>query len=328
MAEAIAVWLAASGWNERRDEGDAPGPRPIAGRVAERLGVAIESRSPVGALIAAIERLAGAVEAAGRKADSGLQAARLSLARELAYGAGHEINNPLANIAARAQSLLAGESVESRRRRLAEIVDQAFRARDMIGALMVFAKPPQPRPVRVRVGDVVMRAVESVQRRLDGGAAATGQVQVEIRGASAAGPPGLPPSSAPWELIGEWDPSQVEEAVTALLANAFEWARSTVEVEVRRHPDDPAACLIEVADDGPGMPADTRERAFDPFFSGREAGRGLGLGLSKAWRLVDLNGGVVEIVGRQGASPSTQGAVGMLVRVRLPCLAERESSPG
>ena len=64
--------------------------------------------------------------------------------RELAYGAGHEINNPLANIAARAQALLYDEHEPERQRRLAIIVDQAFRARDMIGGLMIFARPPQP----------------------------------------------------------------------------------------------------------------------------------------------------------------------------------------
>ena len=52
--------------------------------------------------------------------------ARLEAMRELAYGAGHEINNPLANIAARAQALLYGEHDPERQRRLATIVDQAF----------------------------------------------------------------------------------------------------------------------------------------------------------------------------------------------------------
>lgn len=54
--------------------------------------------------------------------------ARMESMRELAYGAGHEINNPLANIAARAQSLLIGEVDGERRKRLATVVDQAFRA--------------------------------------------------------------------------------------------------------------------------------------------------------------------------------------------------------
>ena len=52
---------------------------------------------------------------------------------------------------------------------------------------------------------------------------------------------------------------------------------------------------LEVTDDGPGLSEREREHLFDPFFSGREAGRGLGFGLSKAWRIVDAHGGTLEL---------------------------------
>jgi signal transduction histidine kinase len=48
------------------------------------------------------------------------------------------------------------------------------------------------------------------------------------------------------------------------------------------------------------MDGETMRRAFDPFFSGREAGRGAGLGLSKAWRLIEANGGDVVLESRPG----------------------------
>jgi len=57
-------------------------------------------------------------------------------------------------------------------------------------------------------------------------------------------------------------------------------------------------CEISVVDDGRGMSFDVARRAFDPFFSGREAGRGAGLGLPKAWRLLTLSGGRVELESR------------------------------
>ena len=50
---------------------------------------------------------------------------------------------------------------------------------------------------------------------------------------------------------------------------------------------------IVVRDDGPGIPDEVRPHIFDPFFSGREAGRGLGFGLSKCWRIVAEHGGHV-----------------------------------
>ena len=94
-------------------------------------------------LVSAIDRVLAHEQLAARF-DDALAEGRLEAMRELAYGAGHEINNPLANIATRAQALLLEEKDSERRRRLATIVDQAFRARDMIGGLMLFARPPKP----------------------------------------------------------------------------------------------------------------------------------------------------------------------------------------
>ena len=61
---------------------------------------------------------------------------------------------------------------------------------------------------------------------------------------------------------------------------------------------------INIHDTGPGIPPHVRPHIFDPFFSGREAGRGLGFGLSKCWRVVTLHGGRVDVasVERQGTT--------------------------
>ena len=61
---------------------------------------------------------------------------------------------------------------------------------------------------------------------------------------------------------------------------------------------------ITVRDTGPGIPLGVREHIFDPFFSGREAGRGLGFGLSKCWRIVTEHGGSIHV-----ESPPTGGAI-------------------
>jgi signal transduction histidine kinase len=52
--------------------------------------------------------------------------------------------------------------------------------------------------------------------------------------------------------------------------------------------------LISVTDTGPGIAPEVLPHIFDPYYSGREAGRGLGLGLSKAWRIVEQHGGRIE----------------------------------
>jgi len=210
-----------------------------------------------------------------------LAEARLEALREFAYGAGHEINNPLANIAARAQALLIDERDPERRRRLATIVDQAFRARDMIGGLMVFARPPRPQPTVVAVDEVVRAAIESLP------------ATAEARGVRLAYAP--PPT--PVRVLVDF--GQAVEALRALVTNAVEAVEDGGNVAVAARAGT-AAAEVEVADDGRGMDAATLRRAFDPFFSGREAGRGIGLGLPKAWRLAELNGGGIRVESRAG----------------------------
>ena len=92
------------------------------------------------ALPAAIDDFAVAVEAA-----------KLQALYNFAYGLSHEINNPLANITTRAQTLLVDEKDPDRRRKLATIVQQAFRAHEMIADLMLFARPPTLRPASLAI---------------------------------------------------------------------------------------------------------------------------------------------------------------------------------
>jgi signal transduction histidine kinase len=217
--------------------------------------------------------------------DRGVADARLEAMRELAYGAGHEINNPLANIATRAQALLLEEADPERRRRLSTIVDQSFRARDMIGGLMLFARPPKPRREAADVGAMVAAVIESVR----GQAAARG-------GRLEYSPPPVPQAVFV-------DRVQVEEAIRVILVNALEAVAAGGRVVLhvtRRPPPEAGLCEVTVADDGRGMSFEAARRAFDPFYSGREAGRGAGLGLPKAWRLVESSGGTLLLDSRPG----------------------------
>jgi signal transduction histidine kinase len=57
---------------------------------------------------------------------------------------------------------------------------------------------------------------------------------------------------------------------------------------------------IVISDDGPGIAPELHSKIFDPFYSGREAGRGLGFGLSKCWRIVTLHGGWIDVSSQPG----------------------------
>jgi signal transduction histidine kinase len=266
---------------------------PLVSRLAAAIVVPGDDRSPTpaGRAVLAAEAivLREAALAARSHAvlrdqfDRAVADARLEAMRELAYGAGHEINNPLANIATRAQSLLLEEHDPERRRRLSTIVDQSFRARDMIGGLMLFARPPKPRPEVVDVGCVITAVIEAIR-----GPAVQRGIRLEY-------------SPPPRPLSVCIDRVQVEEALRVVVVNALEAVAGDGRVVLhatRRCMDGEDFCEISVVDDGRGMSFDVARRAFDPFFSGREAGRGAGLGLPKAWRLLTLNGGRVELESR------------------------------
>jgi signal transduction histidine kinase len=211
-----------------------------------------------------------------------LEREKLAAMQALAYGASHEINNPLANIAARAQSLLVDEKDPQRRRSLATINAQAFRAHEMIADLMLFAKPPAPQKKSV---DLVPLA-EQVVRELADDARDQGTELIRQAGGTS-------------ELVVQADEAQLGVALRALCQNALEAVRrgGRIFVTVDRSG---GAAQIRVADSGPGLTEEARRHLFDPFYSGREAGRGLGLGLSKVWRIMELHGGQIVVESRAG----------------------------
>jgi signal transduction histidine kinase len=92
------------------------------------------------------------------------------------------------------------------------------------------------------------------------------------------------------------DPGQVRTALTCLLRNAVEAAPADGWAGVRLETPSPDGVEIIVEDNGTGPPAQQREHLFDPFYSGRSAGRGRGLGLPTAWRLARQHGGDVRFV--------------------------------
>src|SRR6478609_7503495 len=94
-----------------------------------------------------------------------LEAAKLQALYNFAYGLSHEINNPLANISARAQTLLVDEKNPERRRKLATIVQQAFKAHEMIADLMLFARPPAMSPETVDLSKLADKGLAEMQEQ-------------------------------------------------------------------------------------------------------------------------------------------------------------------
>lgn len=209
--------------------------------------------------------------------------AKLAALKQLAYGASHEINNPLANIASRAQSLLTQEADPERRRQLATMYAQAMRGHAMIADLMSFARPAAPQFAPFDVVTAIREVIDSLTP-----AAAAQATSICFHS---------PPSVT---LIA--DRVQIAAAVAAAINNSLEAVSADGEIIVSVVPQDDGSA-ITIADSGPGAPAEVRNQAFDPFYSGREAGRGLGFGLTKCWTIAQSHHGTVTFqnVDKQGA---------------------------
>jgi signal transduction histidine kinase len=202
-----------------------------------------------------------------------LQAAKLDGLAELAAGAGHEINNPLAVISGNAQRLLRTEPDMERGDALRTIIRQAHRISGILRDLMQFARPPKPSTRVFPLVDLLQGARDDLASF-----AVEREVQLELDGVFA----------------GLWvhgDLSQLRHALGSVIQNGVDAAKSGGWVRVSCVQIEDGVLRIVVEDSGPGLSREIAEHAFDPFFCGRTAGRGRGLGLPTAWQLARQNGG-------------------------------------
>jgi len=220
-----------------------------------------------------------------------VEAEKIAALAEFAAGAGHEINNPLAVIAGRAQLLLRDETDPDRRRDLALMNAQAMRVHEMIADLRLFATPPELVRQLLDLTVLVRRLIDDMQSM----AAAQ---DTEIC---------LVAKSSP--VLVEADPVQLTVAIRSLCQNALEALghRGRIEIDVA---SDGGEASITVADDGPGILPEQRPHIFEPFYSARQAGRGVGMGLSKCWRVATQHGGRIEVGCHAGS--------GAVFVIRLP----------
>ena len=210
-----------------------------------------------------------------------LQREKLAAMAEFAAGAGHEINNPLAIIGGRAQLLLKEETDPERRRELAMMYAQVRRAHEMIADMRLFARPPEPEPETIELVGMIDSLIAEL----------TPQVNERATSLSRSGEAG------PLEI--EADPVQLQVALRAMCKNSLEAIGHGGQIEISVGVQGGSA-EIRVSDDGPGMTAEHLRHLFDPFYSARQAGRGLGLGLSKCWRIVTNHGGRIEVESELG----------------------------
>jgi signal transduction histidine kinase len=219
-----------------------------------------------------------------------LQAEKLAALGQTISGVAHELNNPLATILAWAERLAVAPTDEKSQRGLAVILQEAERAARLVRNLLTFARKRQSTRMMVDVNDIVREtlALRSDEQRVH---------NLEVTLTLAAN---LPPVFA--------DGHQVKQILLNLVINAEQAmtaAHGRGRLSVRTwHDPESETVVLEVNDDGPGMPVDVQSKIFDPFFTTKEVGQGTGLGLSVAYGIVQEHGGRMWVTSRPGEGSS------------------------
>ncbi|HEX5760164.1 MAG TPA: ATP-binding protein [Thermoanaerobaculia bacterium] len=259
----------------------AEGTRRISGgELSHRVEVAADDE--LGVLVTSFNRMTAELEASRelleRRTQELLEARQLAAWNEAARRLAHEIKNPLTPIRLAAERLLVkqrhgdpglGAAIEEG---VEVIVREVATMQAMVDEFSRYARMPRPRPARVDLGRLVDETLH-LYRGVKPGVAVEGAVSPEVGEA--------------------WlDPEQIKRALINLVDNAVEATAPPGRVEVRAMAAD-GHLEIQVADTGPGIPPESKEKLFLPYFSTK--GRGTGLGLAIVHRVVTEHQGTIRV---------------------------------
>lgn len=213
------------------------------------------------------------------------RAEKLAAVGRLAAGVVHEINNPLATIAACAEALEQridegafdrSDSVEDLTEYLGIIKSEAFRCKTITTDLLDFSRIRTGQRAPVDAGEIVRSAANLISHQKRG-ESITQKIEIE---------PNLPLISA--------DGGQIQQAVIALATNGIDAMGGHGTLTFRAFAKNDRV-VIEVADTGTGIPPEDMSKIFEPFFTTKEIGKGTGLGLSVCYGIVSEHSGRLSV---------------------------------
>jgi signal transduction histidine kinase len=252
--------------------------------------LAKETNAMAAALDASARRLAGESAARIAALEQLRHADRLTTVGKLASGLAHELGTPLNVVSGHAQMILTGETREPSELEHAArvIVDQAGRMARIVRQLLDFARRSGGRREPADVARLVRETV-----------ALLGPLAWK-RGVRLAAPDGS--ATVPARV----DADQLQQVITNLVMNAVQASEKGSVVSIRVSARDVAQtpsprhrpgrhAVLEVEDQGHGIPAEQLPAIFDPFFTTKPLGEGTGLGLAVVYGIVEEHGGWVEV---------------------------------
>jgi signal transduction histidine kinase len=221
-----------------------------------------------------------------------IQTDKLSSLGRMAAGIAHEINNPLAGILLYSSNLVKKvPETGPLKKGLEVIIHETIRCRGIIQELLEFSRQREPLKVLADLNGVVEKALSIVSNEFR-----LNRISLEKRLSD----------TLPSVLI---DVNQIEQVFINFLMNAVEAIQGQGEVWVRSYKDeDNQSVVVEIEDSGMGIPKEHLEKIFDPFFSTKPKGTGLGLAVN--YGIIQKHGGEIKV--------SSQPGRGTTMTIRLP----------
>ena len=241
------------------------------------------------------------------------QSQKMEALGQLADGVAHDFTNLLAAITRDVSALLAGAPEQGPQRELLQAIDEAaWRAVELTGHLVEFSRQTAPRLRPTRLQSCLDEVAGRLRRSVDA------RITLEVRG----------PADG-WPILA--NPAQIEQVLTNLCLNARdampEGGHLLLEAANVVLDEGPAGSMaqtragefvrLRVRDSGPGIPPEVRSHVFEPFFTTRGSGKGLGLAV--VFGIVRQHQGWVECASAAGG--------GTCVDVYLPRWSEEVASP-
>lgn len=228
-----------------------------------------------------------------------VQSEKVATMGSLLAGVAHELNNPLAVVMGQADLLGAGAKDPALLQRAERINAAADRCARIVRNFLGLVRQRPAERTHMNLNQIVQEALELLAYDLR-----TSDVSITLELAE--------------DLPVLWaDAHQLHQVVINLMANAHQAMRHSatprrIVITTRLHRE-PARVQLEVADTGPGIPAEIRTKIFEPFFTTKPPGEGTGLGLSLCKRTIEEHGGTITVESEPGH--------GTTFRVELPVLS-------
>jgi two-component system NtrC family sensor kinase len=221
-----------------------------------------------------------------------LHSDRLASLGQLSASVAHEINNPLSgvlNLSMLMQRIIKDngiplERIDEFRQYLSQVVNETARVGRIVQDLLAFSRRPKPQRSFADLNTIITTTVNLISHKLK-------LMNVEI---ALQLEQNLPQISC--------DNSQMQQVVINLVMNASEavHTKENGKVIVRTSHADEKQVILEISDNGDGIPEENLAKIFDPFFTTKGEGKGVGLGLAVVYGIIEAHKGDIEVKSKAG----------------------------